>query len=144
MGGIGSSRWETTVTRVTTEGLLRLDVRALARDGCLRPGTTAMVKWTHGPSIVIVMAPGDPHLVTLDYHICTDTEQPMHIRERICLLQTPCTFGGSRVWFSCPGCQHRRAILYAFRGAFRCRTCHRLAYVSTRRKSGESEPHEAI
>lgn len=43
------------------------------------------------------------------------------------LSWTPCHYGGTRPWFSCPDCDRRVALLYG--GArFVCRHCRRLAY----------------
>jgi hypothetical protein len=53
MGGHGSTRWGTTITRATTDGLPRFDVRALARAGGLRPGTVAIVTWDGTTSIAV-------------------------------------------------------------------------------------------
>jgi hypothetical protein len=46
---------------------------------------------------------------------------------------TPCTMGGQRVWWRCPGvgCGRRVAVLYGGR-VFACRSCHHLAYRSQR------------
>ena len=132
MGGYGSSRWGATVTRVSTEGLLRLDVRVLEREGCLRPGTSATVTWSGGPSIATKVAPEHPGIVTLRYLVRHGNEPCLSIQEDVALTRTRCTFGGTRVWFTCPGCGTRCAVLYAFRRWFRCRTCHHLAYGSTR------------
>jgi hypothetical protein len=59
------------------------------------------------------------------------------VRDRIPLDQTPCHYGGSRPWFVCPGCGRRRAILHSVGGSFRCRTCHDLAYSSTRETASD-------
>lgn len=45
---------------------------------------------------------------------------------------TPCTYGGERLWLTCPSCHSRRRVLYSVVGRFRCRQCHDLAYASTR------------
>jgi len=52
------------------------------------------------------------------------------ISELVRLARTPCTFGGKRHWFLCPGCLRRGAILYQCHGRFRCRSCHDLRYQS--------------
>lgn len=135
MGGYGSTRWDTTVTRPTTDGLPKLDVRALARAGALRPGTSASVRWD-GSSIVVAVPENIPDLLTLDYQTRSGSRAWEAVRERIPLTRTACTFG-ARVWFACPGCGERCAVLYALVGRFRCRGCHRLAYASTRRASRE-------
>ena len=135
MGGHGSGRWGTAVTRMTLEGLPRLDVRVLARAGGLVPGTSATVTWGGAASITTEVPFDDPHVVILAYCIRTHPNGRLSFNEQIPLLTTPCTFGGTRVWFACPGCGARCAVLYAFRGLFRCRACHDLAYASTRTSS---------
>lgn len=133
MGGFGSSRWDNTVTRVTTDGLLRLDIRALTRDGCLRPGASATVTWNMGASIATEVPLDDPDHIRLGYSIYTGSGDWHYVDEQISMVSTPCTFGGTRRWFSCPGCGVRCAVLYALYGLFRCRSCHDIAYSSTRK-----------
>lgn len=132
MGGFGSTRWATTLTRVSTEGLPRLDVRALARAGGLAPGATGSVTWRDGTSITVQAIPGVPARLALRYAACTGTGQWIHVDDTVAVTRTPCQFGGSRAWFACPGCNSRCAVLYGMGGRFRCRCCHHLAYVSTR------------
>lgn len=132
MGGYGSGRWGATVTRVSTEGLLRLDVRVLEREGCLQSGTSATVTWSNDASVTTRVDSGDPDAVTLQYLARTCNGSWRALQDDINLETTPCSFGGTRVWFSCPGCCTRCAVLYALGGLFRCRRCHRLAYASTR------------
>ena len=43
MGGFGSNRWGTTVTRRSTDDVPQLDVRVLSREGTLQPGATSVV-----------------------------------------------------------------------------------------------------
>lgn len=132
MGGCGSTRWEMTVTRRSTEGFLRLDVRHLARNGCLRPGTSAAITWGPATSITAEVGRERPDAVTLRYVVHRGNTPCLSMNETVSLTKTPCTFGGSRIWFCCPGCGGRCAVLYAVAGYFRCRTCHQLAYWSTR------------
>ena len=47
---------------------------------------------------------------------------------------TPCTFGGSRPWFLCPGCGRRVAILYGPGLPLECRVCRGLGYASQQRR----------
>ncbi len=146
MGGLGSGRWGWERTRETTEGLLWLDVRCLARRGLftVKPGqlATDAVEWSRGgkPSgnITVVYTGNDPDAVILDYRVRTGASEPwVPIQERIGLERTPCRYGGSRPWFCCPRCRQRRAVLYSVGGRFRCRGCHDLAYESTREDVGE-------
>jgi hypothetical protein len=134
MGGPGSTRWGTTITRATTEGLPRLDVRALARAGALRPGVSATVAWDRRGAITTEVRGGRSEELVLRYTIKRGMAHSVACEERIPLVTTPCTFGGKRVWFACPGCGGRCAVLYGHHGQFRCRGCHRLAYASTRRE----------
>jgi hypothetical protein len=115
-----------------------LDVRALKRAGALRPGAVHSWGWTRGrdaePAGDIVLrmnAAGD--CLTLDYRTRRygDTEWTRR-NQPVWLETTPCHYGGERVWFTCPGCQRRRAVLFSAGGVFRCRGCHDLAYESTR------------
>lgn len=45
------------------------------------------------------------------------------------LAWTPCHFGGSRVWFVCPQCDRRVAVIYTIRDLC-CRHCYDLKYAS--------------
>ena len=146
MGGLGSGRWGWTRTRETTESLLWLDVRYLARRGlfAVRPGqlATDSVAWNRGGkptgNITVVYAGDDPDVLTLDYRVRTSAGEPwVPVRERVRLERTPCRYGGSRPWFRCPGCGRRRAVLHSLGGRFRCRACHDLAYESTREDAGD-------
>jgi hypothetical protein len=121
-----------TLTRLTTDGLPRLDVRALARAGALRPGVTSMVSWGWGANISVHCPVDEPARVVLAYraHLAHDHRQD--VQETIPVRLTPCAFGGQRSWFVCPGCGTRCAVLYAYWGVVRCRGCHHLTYASTR------------
>ncbi len=136
MGGYGSSRWGSTVTRMTTEGLPRLDVRVLAREGCLIGGTLATIAWHCGDSVWATITTqvhaDEPDALILEYNTLRSSGSWMPIQERIGLDTTSCHFGGERSWLMCPGCGQRRAVLFAVSGRFRCRGCHQLAYSSTR------------
>lgn len=131
MGGAGSTRWDQTITRRSTEGLLRLDMRALARQGALDPGTSRMVSWDESASILVNSL--TKTVLALRYSVIDGTGKRSAVDELMVIDTTPCTFGGERAWVRCPGCGTRRAVLYALNGLFRCRLCHRLAYASTRR-----------
>lgn len=137
MGGYFSTRWNWERTRLDTAGLLRLDVRRLSRDGALTPGAVSTVRWTRGDgapagTIMTIMSRDRPRL-TLDYKTRGYGETEWTPRQQpVWLETTPCHYGGVRVWFTCPGCQSRRAVLFPAGGVFRCRACHDLAYTSTR------------
>ncbi len=145
MGSFGSGRWGWTVTRATTDGLLRLDVRDLARRGLFAagPGQVALaaLAWTRcgepAGQIAVEYAGNEPGAVVLDYQV-QQTGAPWEpVRERVALDRTPCRYGGARPWFRCPGCSGRRAILHCAGGRFRCRSCHDLVYGATREAGWE-------
>ncbi len=133
MGGYGSTRWGWTPTRATTDGVIELDVRRLARENALHPGASSVVSWSHGGQElgrIGIIAEADA--IILDYVLDQPGHTPQPVRERVELERTPCPYGGSRPWFRCPGCRTRRAMLHGRAGWFRCRHCHDLAYGSTR------------
>lgn len=145
MGGLGSGRWDWTRTRATTDGLMALDVRDLARGGLFTavPGFVAagMVAWSRSGEaageIGVTYRGDDPDAVVLDYHAGRPGEEWQRVRERVPLDRTPCHLGGSRSWFLCPGCGSRRAVLQCVDGLFRCRGCQDLAHGSTREAARE-------
>lgn len=121
-----------SVNRALIEGSPRLDVRALARAGALRPGTVGHVTWGGQAAIITVVTSEAPDQLRLRYAVPRLDDRVEEVEEHVSLTTTPSTFGGRRVWFRCPGCKTRCAMLYGFGGRFRCRACHALAYQSTR------------
>ena len=140
MGGIGSGlRWG--CGGATCDGLPALDVRRLARSGYLEPGVGGVLSWhRRGQVIAVVKYLAEDSCLSLSY------DQPVagcgyeQGTERVAFAWTRCHLGGKRVWFRCPGCGERRAILYHRAGRFRCRRCHGLSYSSQR----ESQPDRAL
>lgn len=135
MGGYSSTRWNFEHIREETDPLLHLDVRRLHRDGALRPGAVSTTSWTcrgEPSGWIMTIMDHDRPCLTLKYQIRMGNEPWRPIHEPVWLLTTECHFGGHRVWFACPGCRNRRALLYSVDGRFRCRGCHNLAYSSTR------------
>jgi len=82
-------------------------------------------------TIQTIMSPNGQTL-TLRYRTRGLGEAWTSVEEAVSLETTPCTYGGERWWFRCPGCGSRRAVLYCLGGLFRCRKCHDLAHSSTR------------
>ncbi len=144
MGGFGSGRRGWHLAKTVTDGLLKLDVRYLARQGYLDSNTLGVysVAWSRGDrpagDILVLFDTDRPDELALDYGVRRGEVTPWEsIRERIPLDRTPCPYGGSRPWFLCPRCFGRRAVLFGVGGRFRCRGCHGLAYSSTR--EGEAD-----
>lgn len=150
MGGYGSGRWGWHRTKETSDRLLRLDVRLLARSGLIAPGVVGWlpVAWSRGDrpagEVLVGYNHGRPGEVVLEYRVRrSEVEAWEPVREPVALDRTPCPYGGSRPWFRCPGCDGRRAVLYGNGGLFRCTGCHDLAYSSTREGSYESDRRRA-
>ena len=55
---------------------------------------------------------------------------------KVSLIETPCNFGGTRLWFQCPlvvgdkPCTRRVGVLYKGGSYFGCRHCYELTYSS--------------
>ncbi len=96
MGGPGSSRWTTTITRALADNLLRLDVRALAGAHRLDPGSVTTVTWNSGSSVDMHTPHHKPACITLLYDACDPYGSRYTVQERIPLTTTPGTFGGTR------------------------------------------------
>jgi hypothetical protein len=110
------------MTRLRPISFFELDVRQLRRDGCLAPGTRTICRehvngFERSQCEVIA---------------CRNRVDVAHCgnRQNLELTSTPVHLGGARVWFLCPRCDRRAAILYG--SPFACRTCHGLAYESQR------------
>lgn len=68
-------------------------------------------------------------------------------QERISFEKTPCHFGGSRIWLTCPGCRRRVGKLYLPTNLYsdysngvrvqnwRCRYCYKLTYEQRRQRN---------
>jgi hypothetical protein len=107
-----------------TDALPQLDVRALARDEGLEPGTRHYRTWSR--CTVVAAACDDSMLLT---HRRLGPGGWGESNYTVGLTWTPCHLGGRRAWWHCPvvGCGRRVAILYGGL-VFACRQCHRLGY----------------
>jgi hypothetical protein len=150
MGGFGSGRWGWHGAKTDTDGLLRLDVRFLARQGYLDPNTSGAysVAWSRGDrpagDILVRYDATRPGELVLDYRVRVGEGDPWEpVRETVPLDSSPCRYGGERPWFLCPRCLGRRAVLYGVGDRFRCRACHDLAYSSTREGADERNRRRA-
>ncbi len=137
MGGLGSGRYSGS-GRATVEEHRCLNVNRWKREGMLTPGRYVSCGWwdSDGETVASINAEVRPGLVVLKYRIreyegeWEDIEQPTPV------TWTPCTYGGQRPWFVCPGlvnsvpCQRRAAKLHLAGRYFLCRRCYGLAYAS--------------
>ena len=151
MGGFGSTRWGWRLTRATTDGLLAVDVRVLARGGLLSAGpgfvATGDVTWTcpgtDAGEVSVEYRGDEAGAAVLAYRTRLPGGDWRPVRERVGLDRTGCHFGGNRTWFRCPGCDSRVAMLFGVGGLFRCRHCHNLAFASTREAGRRREFRKA-
>jgi len=128
MGNSNSGRWGGT-RKATTESYLRLDIRYLSGKGCFRSDVSGngSLSWTrNGNPAGSIGYSFEPDRITLHYR-----QRDQDIHQPITISRTPCHFGGSMVWFLCPGCGRRVNALYAG-SRFYCRYCHKLGYESQR------------
>ncbi len=111
--------------KCTVEGSLPLDIRKVKRDGCLTPGRWFAWQWSTGGSVhASIGATVYEDFLHLDYtHKKTED-----IQQRIYFDWTPCNYGGKRVWFRCPCCGRRCAVVYSGGKYFACRVCCNLTY----------------
>jgi len=130
MGGIGSGRYTRHQTKTTTDQAKRIDVRYMHQQGLLKPGMTGQLQWSVNghPSGDIRYQTHEDHLsIHYQYRTAGGWEP---IDERIAFSRSHCHFGGQRLWFLCPDCSRRVAVLYGTGKLFRCRHCHQLPYES--------------
>jgi hypothetical protein len=129
MGGCGSGRHQ-GVKKRRVESCLALSVSELWRKGALAPGASGTLTWERdGDAQASIAFRADAEALILCYHV-EHPAAPREIEQRVGLSSVPGTYGGTRVYFLCPGseCGRRVSMLYFARGAFLCRQCHGLAY----------------
>lgn len=118
---------------------MRLDLRALVREGVIGPGALneKVLFWSTstGEQTGNVTARYDPNrpdeLVLHCWTLWSELKPFQLSREVITLERTPCHYGGARIWGHCPGCERRVAVLYSLHAGFLCVRCNGLAYDST-------------
>jgi len=138
VGGLGSGRPPSFPT--TLDDLKAVDLRYLRRHGMLEPGRGGTLRWSRAGremGSIGLRCSGDA--VLLSYRVTswrgTEVED---VEEQVLLVRTAQPLGGERLWFACPGCGRRCAVLYG--GCrFRCRLCVDAPYGSQR-----EAPHERL
>jgi hypothetical protein len=143
MGGYGSGKPRKHCEKQLTADYCRLDVQLLKRRGFVHLGSAAF-----GPSLIAhvydwisgsIRSTGSylsvevypNHIVATDRTNCPIGTVSGTYGTMIALVRTPCTFGGTRIWFRCPNgtCRRRVAVLY-LAGEIKCRACAQLKYES--------------
>lgn len=139
MGGSGSGDWQDG--RPTTAGRVRLDIRAAVRAGLnlaapaddVRP-LSASWRGAGGILAALALEPIAGADGCADAVVVTSRGARLEV---VGIVWTRTGYG-RRPWWICPRCRGRAAILYSA-GAWTlaplaCRTCHGLAYGSTRER----------
>lgn len=132
MHNTGSGSWYRWDRKTTVEEVHRVDIRFLRKHGLLgRVGLSGNLQWSRGgrPTGSISYRVDHAALV-LRYRHRTSDGAFHDVEENVPLDRTPCNFGGERLWFLCPRCSRRVAVLYAAGKRFLCRHCHDLSYGS--------------
>lgn len=169
MGGFGSGRCKFATT-LTVGECPTLDVDVFT-EAVTTPGGRAPIRWRdengHGDEVASIMVhierDGEPRFtpthddigredvadpladrathLRLEYTTSPDADDSREHEHRITLEYTPCTFGGVRPWFLCPGrrCSDRVGKLHLPPGreTFACRECYELGYYTSRQSGVE-------
>ncbi|MFN3233406.1 MAG: hypothetical protein ACE363_14780 [Alphaproteobacteria bacterium] len=123
--------------RTTLEGTRSIDVNYFNKNGCLRNGWSGSMKWTRNGEIVASIncrtLSDQVHLTYRHRQYGGEWEQ---VNELVNIEWAPCTLGGERPYFLCPGsvnacyCARRVTKLYGAGKYFLCRDCYGLSYAS--------------
>jgi len=129
VGGVGSGRRSSFPT--TLDDLHAVDLRYLRRQKRLSPGYHGSLRWSRcGRETGSIGFSVGFDNITLSYRTRALADPGWEdIREVVPLLRTTQPLGGERLWFGCPYCRRRCAVLYGGR-RFRCHRCVRAPYGS--------------
>lgn len=114
--------------RLKTQDFRSIDIRSFNRDGLLASPWQGVWSWRDaqtGRVTAAISLRTSSKSIGLQY---TCDGRP--VNAQIALERTACTYGGTRVWFNCPACTRRCAVLYLRMSHFQCRLCHDLRYQS--------------
>ncbi len=121
MGGSGSGRWQQGKSLTTERMALDIrDMRAAARAMWL-----INWRWNDGTTVSVLFSQG---MATVETRVPGQATHPTDLE----LEATPLHFGGHRIWWRCPCCRGRVAVLYWQRWHWQCRKCAALVHKSTR------------
>jgi len=131
MGDIGSGNWCRWDKRTTTEEVHSVDIRYMKKQGLLEPNNSGTLSWScRGEQTGWIRYQVHENYLRLIYRSRSRGEEWQNMDERIYFQRTPCHYGGERLWFSCPHCHTRVAIIYGHGKRFLCRHCYALPYAS--------------
>jgi len=131
MGGMGSGSYSRWSSKTTTDQVKKIDIRFMKKNGLLVTNLAGKLSWSVGdnPAGDIGYANYSDHLM-LDYRHRENGEEWQPVKQRIDYDRTSCNYGGHRLWFLCPRCNARIAVLYGKAALFLCRHCYDIPYTS--------------
>jgi hypothetical protein len=132
MGGIGSGSWYRWDKKTTTEEVHRVDIRYMRKRELLRwPGYTGSLAWSRGGEQTgSIRFRVERDRLVLIYRYRFHGEEWQDVEEHVWFNRTPCNYGSERLWFLCPHCGKRVAVLHGAGARFLCRHCYTLPYGS--------------
>ena len=136
LGGFGSGKYDRYGRKRACEEVKSIDIRQLKRKGWLDQEGYTCWSWTFGgrPSGNISMKILGDRLNLLYFVTDNWSGKKQEFNYWIDLDYTLCNYGGKRIWFLCPICHRRRALLYYGQdGYFKCRKCANLNYWSSQK-----------
>ncbi len=138
MGERGRGRPTGHARRTSAGHSLPLDIRRLQRCGAITPGCSCSWQWTmNGNVYASIQIRAEARQVELIYNYTPPGRPVEVVRQAVMLNTTPCTLGGQRLWFSCPTCPRRVAVIYGSGRHFGCRICKSLPYASQRESADD-------
>jgi len=132
MGGLGSGHRTFPDAKSTTDEYHTLDIRQWSKDGLLDNNELFNFDWTFNEKIIAtsrVKIDGNNIYITPIYYVGDSLFDPEP--QRIEIWYEPQPGSGYRAYLLCPGCLHRRCLLYGAH-KFLCRDCLQLVHPSTR------------
>lgn len=117
------------MTRRCTDEMMALDIRQLAREGHLGMERMSWDAWTRRNGMSITLHTHTRHDgLWIEWRTRARGESTWHAFNRLLTLErTTMHLGGERVWWHCPRCDRRVAMLYGGR-ELACRHCWGLTY----------------
>jgi len=116
--------------REKVEDTLRVDIRLCERFGRQKPEQNYVLFWRSvnfdGVGSVQVSINRASLLATISLIAVRVGSEENIIK----ITHTSCNFGGRRMWFLCPRCDKRAAIIFTKDRVWACRTCLQLTYRS--------------
>ena len=133
--------------KMTTDEAKKIDIRELQRRQSLYCGNTGELFWHNARAkeqVGLIRFEVKPDCPVFSYRAKRHNDQHWQNYKVIApLTYTSCNYGNSRVWFMCPRCSKRVAILYV-NTQIACRTCQRLNYASQQKTKGMCQDQDRM